>query len=38
MAVDLAVHQVIAEDDPDPDIVVLFANPAFAGACADLVK
>lgn len=38
MAVDLAVHQVIADDDPEPDVVVLFANPAFGEACADLVR
>lgn len=38
MAIDLAVHQVIADDDPDPDLVVLFANPAFGDDCADLVR
>lgn len=38
MAIDLAVQQVIADDDPDPDLVMLFVNPAFGEGCAELVR
>jgi small ligand-binding sensory domain FIST len=37
MALDLAVEQVLADDDPDPDVVLLFANPAVDRP-AELVR
>lgn len=38
MSIDLAVHQVIADGDPAPDVVMLFANPAYADSFPELVR
>lgn len=37
MALDLAVQQVLADDDPPPDVVLVFANPAVDDV-AELVR
>ena len=37
MALDLALHDVIAPDDRAPDLVLLFASPVFSESFAELV-
>ena len=38
MALDLALHDVIAAGDPAPDVVLLFASPAYSESFPDLVR
>jgi len=38
MALDLALHDVIAVGDPAPDVVLLFASPAYSESFPDLVR
>ena len=38
MALDLALHDVIGPDDPAPDVVLLFASPAYGDSFPELVR
>ncbi len=38
MALDLALHDVLGRDDPAPDVVLLFASPAYSDSFPELVR